>query len=229
MRKAVVLLSGGLDSATTLYHAKSEGYKCRCLIFDYGQRHRKEIESAKKIAKASGCGWQLIKIKLPWKGSALLNKRAKLPVRLTAQSPRPKAIPATYVPGRNIIFLSFAVSCAETIGAEAVFIGANAIDYSGYPDCRPEFLAAFQEVVARGTKVGSSSKGPEARVEVKAPIIRKTKKEIVKLAKKLKVPLELTWSCYKGGKRPCGVCDSCVLRARGFREAALEDALLKNA
>ena len=129
-----------------------------------------------------------------------------------------KNIPSTYVPARNIIFLSFALSYAEAVGAGVIFIGANAIDYSGYPDCRPEFFKAFQDVIKTGTKAGP-------RIKVEIPLIDKTKKEIIKLAKRLKVPMGLTWSCYKGGRRPCGTCDSCVLRAKGFREAGLEDPL----
>ncbi len=210
-RKAVVLLSGGLDSATTLYFAKSRGYKCYCLIFDYRQRHRREVKSAKKIAQMARSKWQLINIKLPWKGSSLLDRKVRLPIGA-------RGIPNTYVPGRNIIFLSFALSFAEATGAEAIFIGANAIDYSGYPDCRPRFFEAFNKVIKTGTKTGAGMK-------IEAPLLKKSKKEIIKLAERLKVPLELTWSCYKGGKRPCGLCDSCVLRAKGFKQAKICDPL----
>src|SRR3989338_4294147 len=140
MKKAVVLLSGGLDSAATLYFAKKQGYKCFCLIFDYGQRHKKEINAAKKIAQVANCKSKIIKIKLPWKGSALLDKKINIPVGIKVSKYQSiKEIPSTYVPARNIIFLSFALSYAEAIGADAIFIGANSIDYSGYPDCRPEF------------------------------------------------------------------------------------------
>jgi len=225
-KKAVVLLSGGLDSATTLYYAKSRGYKCYCLIFDYGQRHKREIKSAKRIAKRAYCGYEVSKISLPWKGSALLDKKAKLPI---TDYRLPITIPTTYVPGRNIIFLSFAVSYAEAIGANAIFIGANAIDYSGYPDCRPEFFAAFRKVIKTGTKAGARGKGQGLRVKIEVPLIKQSKKEIVKLAKKLKVPLELTWSCYKGGRRPCGACDSCFFRAKGFKKAGETDPLLQYA
>ncbi|MDD2752892.1 MAG: 7-cyano-7-deazaguanine synthase, partial [Candidatus Omnitrophica bacterium] len=135
-KRAVVLLSGGLDSAATLYQAKNEGYQCFCLVFDYQQRHRRELESAKAIARSAGVKAQLIKISLPWKGSALLDKK----IRLTHSREK---IPATYVPGRNIIFLSFALSYAEAIAAGKIFIGAHIEDYSGYPDCRPEFFRAF--------------------------------------------------------------------------------------
>ncbi len=203
--KAIILLSGGLDSTTTLYYALSKGYKCHALIFDYGQRHKKEVIQASKISKLSGTPFKTLKIKLPWKGSSLLDKKKKVPNRKTL-----KGIPSTYVPARNTIFLSFALSYAEAIGAGAIFIGANAIDFSGYPDCRPSFYKAFQKVIKKGTK--------KQKIKVLTPLINKTKAQIIKLAQKLNVPLELTWSCYAGGKKPCGVCDSCKLRARGFLE-----------
>ena len=209
MNKAVILLSGGLDSTTTLYYAKSRGFKTHCLIFDYGQRHQKEIRCAVRIAKESKSPCKIVKISFPWKGSALLDKKIKLP-----QNRRdiPQEIPATYVPARNIIFLSFAASFAEAIGAKAIFIGANAIDYSGYPDCRPEFYKAYQLALARGLKTGVEGKP----IQIYTPFIRKTKAQIIQLGYKLKVPFHLTWSCYKGGPKPCGVCDSCVLRQKGF-------------
>jgi len=220
MKRAVVLLSGGLDSSTTLYLAKSRGFDCRALIFDYGQRHKREVESAKKIARAAKCPFKVIKIDLPWKGSSLLDKK----IKLTAQSSQPKAtIPLTYVPARNIIFLSFALSYAEAIKAQKIFIGANAIDYSGYPDCRPEFYRAFNIASKRGTKAGAQGKA----IKIETPLINKTKAEIVRLGKKLGVPFAMTWSCYKGGKKPCGVCESCRLRAKGFREAGVNDPPLR--
>ena len=219
LRQAVVLLSGGLDSATTLYLARKQGFNCHCLTFDYGQRHRREIESAKKIAKAANCPTRIIKIKLPWKGSSLLDKKIKLPI---TDYRLPITIPSTYVPGRNIIFLSFALSYAEAIKAGAIFIGAHSQDYSGYPDCRPEFYRAFSKVIATGTKSGVEKR----KIQIKTPLIRKTKAQIIRLGKSLGVPFALTWSCYRGGKRPCGTCDSCYFRMKGFREAGLIDPLL---
>jgi 7-cyano-7-deazaguanine synthase len=203
-KSAVVLLSGGLDSTTTLYWAISQGYKCHALIFDYSQRHRKEIKHAAMVARLAKIPYEIVKIKLPWKGSALLDKRIKVPINRRID----RRIPLTYVPARNMIFLSFALSHAEAIGAKAVFIGANAIDYSGYPDCRPAFFKAFQLVVKHGIKA--------KKIKVVAPLIKMTKKEIVKLGQKLGAPLAKTWSCYLGGRKPCGVCDSCRLREKGF-------------
>ena len=215
--KAVVLLSGGLDSATTLYFAKSKGFECHCLIFDYNQRHRREIKSAIAVAKQAKCQYWLVKIGMPWKGSALLDKTISLPKN---KSLTRKGIPATYVPARNIIFLSFAASYAEAIGARDIFIGANAIDYSGYPDCRPDFIKSYQAMLAKGLKTGVEKK----IIRLQTPLIRKTKGQIIKLALGLKVPLELTWSCYSGGNKPCGVCDSCRFRAKGFAEAKIGDS-----
>jgi 7-cyano-7-deazaguanine synthase len=214
MNKAVVLLSGGLDSSTTLYDTISRGFDCHCLIFDYGQRHKKEIRQAKAIARRARVPVVVIKISLPWKGSALLDKKISVPRTLNI-----KIIPVTYVPGRNIIFLSFAASYAEAIGATTIFIGANAVDYSGYPDCRPEFIHAYQNMLQRGLKTSVEGRS----IKVAAPLIRLSKAQIVKLAVKLKVPLELTWSCYNGGTKPCGVCDSCRLRAQGFAQAGIVD------
>ena len=209
MKSAIILLSGGLDSATVLYCAKSLGYKPHALIFDYGQRHRKEIIQAKKIARQAGCDYRVVKISLPWQGSSLLDKKMRLPQNCRVI---PKEIPSTYVPARNIIFLSFAASYAEAAGADAIFIGANAIDYSGYPDCRPDFFKAFQKVIKQGMKAGVEGR----TIRVMAPLLHKTKAQIIRLGLKLKVPYELTWSCYQGGAKPCGKCDSCVLRDKGF-------------
>lgn len=213
-KQAVVLLSGGLDSSTTLYLAKKLGFNCFCLIFDYGQRHRREIESAKKIAETAHCHHRIVKLNFLHKGSALLDRHIEIPKH-------GKGIPHTYVPARNIIFLSFALFYAETIGAKAIFIGANAIDYSGYPDCRPQFYRAFRNVASCGTKSGVEKKG----AKIETPLINKTKAEIIKLGDKLGVPFALTWSCYRGGAHPCRRCDSCYFRAKGFKEARIEDPL----
>lgn len=214
-KKAVILLSGGLDSSVCLYYAISRGYDVHCLTFDYGQRHKKEIKLAKAIAKKAKSKWQLVKISLPWKGSSLLDKKQKIPQKRKIDTD----IPSTYVPARNIIFLSFAASYAESIKAEAIFIGANEIDYSGYPDCRKEFLDAFSATLKKGTKRGTQG----SKTVIHAPLVKKNKQQIVKMALNLKVPLELTWSCYVGGRKPCGVCDSCVLRKQGFKMAKAKD------
>lgn len=214
-KKAVVLLSGGLDSATTLFLAKRRGFDCSGLIFDYGQRHRREIESAKAIAHSANCNYRIIKIDFPWKGSSLLEKKGRI-------SRGRGKIPSTYVPGRNIIFLSFALSFAEAIGACAIFIGAHSHDFSGYPDCRPQFYQAFSKVITSGTKAGAEKR----KIKVITPLINKGKAQIIRLGAKLGIPFRLTWSCYEGAKRPCGKCDSCYFRAKGFKEAGLTDPLL---
>lgn len=215
-KKAIILLSGGLDSATVLYHAKAKGFTLYCLIFEYGQRHRKEINRAKRIAQRARCRYQLQRITLPWQGSSLLDKKVRLPQQGKIDA---KKIPSTYVPARNIIFLSFAASFAEAIGAKAVFIGVNAVDYSGYPDCRPEFFQAYQTALKRGLKTGVEG----TTIKIYTPLIYKTKAQIIKMGLKLKVPYELTWSCYQGGRKPCGKCDSCLLRQRGFEAVGIKD------
>lgn len=205
--KAIILLSGGLDSTTTLYYALNKGYQCSALIFDYGQRHKREIRSAVAVARCVKVPYKILKISLPWKGGALLDKGVKVPRFQGIQAGK---IPITYVPARNTIFLSFALSYAEATGAKRIFFGANAIDYSGYPDCRPEFISAFQNVIKKGTKAKN--------IKIQAPLLNLTKAQIVKLARKLKAPIDLTWSCYQGGKYPCGVCDACRLRELGFND-----------
>ncbi|MFA5199870.1 MAG: 7-cyano-7-deazaguanine synthase QueC [Candidatus Omnitrophota bacterium] len=212
--QAVVLLSGGLDSAVVLYLARARGYKCRCLIFDYGQSHSKEIFQAIKLAKAAACDYKILKINFPWKGSALLDKNIYIPQKISNK------VPATYVPARNIIFLSFGLSFAESIQARAIFIGAHAQDYSGYPDCRPEFFKAFIKMARAGTVKGSS-------IKILAPLLNKNKAGIIRIGKKLKVPFHLTWSCYRGQTSPCKKCDSCYYRAKGFKDAGLIDPLDK--
>jgi len=220
MKKAIVLLSGGLDSATTLYIAKKQGYRCFCLAFDYGQRQRKEINAAQKIARLADSNFQLIKIVLPWKGSSLLDKEIKVPKHHKTETRQGvHSVPSTYVAARNIIFLSFALSYAEIVKAEAIFIGAHIQDYSGYPDCRPEFYRAFQKVITKGTKSGAEKR----RIDIKTPLIRAKKSQIIRQALELGVPLYLTWSCYNGAKVPCGVCDSCYFRIKGFSELGIKD------
>ena len=215
---AIVLLSGGLDSTTTLYYAKYQGYNVHALIFDYGQRHKKEVKCALKIAKSAKCPCQIVTINLPWKGSALLDKKMKVPYnrRIDATD-----IPPTYVPARNIIFSSFAASYAEAVGAKKIFIGANAVDYSGYPDCRPNFFKAFGKVLEKGLKTGVEGR----TISVEMPLIHMTKAQIVRLGLKLKVPHALTWSCYAGLKWMCGQCDSCRLREKGFKAVGINDPL----
>lgn len=211
-KKAVVLLSGGIDSATTLYIAKKQGYALQALIFDYRQLHRKEILAAKKIARCAGVAYQCVSIAIPWTHSALTDSKIALPMDQAAGL---RGIPSTYVSGRNIIFLSYAVSFAESINAGRIFIGAHIQDYSGYPDCRPEFLEAFQKAVRRGLKVST--------IRITAPLLRKNKKEIIRTGLRLEVPYGLTWSCYAGGRRPCGRCDSCYFRMRAFAELGMKD------
>jgi 7-cyano-7-deazaguanine synthase len=219
MKRAIILLSGGMDSATVLYRARSLGYQCYCLIFNYHQRHRREIVSAQKIAEQAGCHYHVVKIHIPGKGSSLLNRALKITEIANRRSTAFGKVPQTYVPARNIIFLSFALSYAETMRADTIFIGAHIEDYSGYPDCRPAFFRAFSGAAAKGTKAGRA-------IKIQAPLLKMSKAEIVRLGTKLGVPFGLTWSCYRGGKRPCGRCDSCYYRAKGFAQVGIPDPLL---
>jgi 7-cyano-7-deazaguanine synthase len=214
-KKAIVLLSGGLDSATTLYHAKAKGYEVRALIFDYGQRHRREVSAACAVARTAGAPFEVVKISMPWKGSALLDRSRHVP----SHGVKKNVIPPTYVPARNIIFLSFAASFAEAVGARAIFIGANAVDYSGYPDCRPKFFKAFQAALDQGLKTGVEKKS----IRILTPLVDMSKADIVRLGRDLGVPFAKTWSCYNGAEKVCGVCDSCRLRAKGFLDAGIAD------
>lgn len=217
-KKAVVLLSGGLDSTTALYWASAQGYQPHCLIIDYGQRHRREIQSAEKIAQLKKIPYQILRCELPWGGSALLDKTEDLPKGRSYEEMAAE-IPSTYVPARNTLFLSFALSWAEAIRAEAIVIGANQLDWSGYPDCRKDFFDAFEKVVETGTKIGIEGKP----IRIIAPLLKKTKADIIRLGRQLGVRFEWTWSCYQGGDTPCGECDSCRLRAKGFKEAGARD------
>ena len=219
MKKAIISLSGGLDSATSLAWAINKGYKCYALTFDYGQRHIREIQSARKIASYYKVPLYQIKLKFPWlKVSSLVSKKKKLPDLKYSEIASGK-IPSTYVPARNLVFTSICASYADAIGARYIILGPNIIDYSGYPDCRPKFYKELEKAINYGSMSGSTG----ICLKILTPIIKMSKAEIVKLAIKLKVPLEFTWSCYYGGKKPCGKCDSCKLRAKGFEEAGIKD------
>lgn len=221
MKKVVCLLSGGLDSTTCLYMARHEGYDVSALILNYGQNHIKEIHCAREICTQLDVSFWVVPVTLPWGGSALLDKNILIPMGRDEQAMK-KEIPATYVPARNTIFLSLAASLAEVMEAETIFIGANFIDYSGYPDCRPEYLQAYERMIQLGTRQGIMGK----KIKIEAPLLKLSKHAIILLACSLKVPLEKTWSCYQGKEMPCGDCDSCRLRQKGFQEAGMEDPLI---
>jgi len=221
MKRAVVLLSGGLDSAVALYLAKSQGFEVHALSFDYGQRHNRELQGAKAIAgKAGVAAHKVVSLKLDqWGGSSLTDKSMDVENGdVTRQD-----IPVTYVPARNMVFLSVAASYAEAIEARDIFIGVSQVDYSGYVDCRQEFIDAMETAVNMGTVMGAGQNRP---IRIQAPFVHKTKAEEIQLGAKLGVPFELTWSCYRGGEKPCGTCDSCLLRAKAFDEAGIEDKAL---
>lgn len=219
-KKAVVLLSGGLDSTTSAAIARSEGYDLYALSFDYGQRHRRELDCARAVARSLGVArHEILPVPLGrLGGSALTDASIEVPDAPDAEAIG-SSIPSTYVPARNTVFLSFGLAYAEVVGAEAIFLGINAMDYSGYPDCRPEYLDAFQRVADLATRQGVEGAGPRLR----APLVEMTKADIVRAGIRHDAPLGLTWSCYRGGERACGTCESCVLRLRGFEEAGVED------
>ncbi len=223
MKKAVVLLSGGLDSTTTLAVAKHEGFECYALSFDYGQRHQVELAASKRVAKALGAAEHRVARLDPelFRGSALTGSAA-VP-KLRREKEISDGIPVTYVPCRNLIFLSFAAAWAEVIPATDIFLGINALDYSGYPDCRPEFIAAFENLVNLGSKAGQEG----ARFKIHAPLVSMTKAEIVRSAVDLGVDLSLTHSCYDPSPEgvACGQCDACLLRQKGFKEAGQQDPI----
>ncbi|HEY9651871.1 MAG TPA: 7-cyano-7-deazaguanine synthase QueC [Coleofasciculaceae cyanobacterium] len=220
--KAVVLLSGGLDSSTVLYQAKVDGYECYALSFDYQQRHRRELESAQAIARCAGVReHQIISFDLrQWGGSALTDDAINLPEHRSLDEIS-QNIPITYVPARNTIFVSFGLSYAEAIGATAIYLGVNALDYSGYPDCRPDYIQAMQKVCELGTKQGREGQA----IQISTPLINLKKTSIIQLGNQLGVPWEHTWSCYTNGDMACGVCDSCQLRLAAFAELGLKDPL----
>ncbi len=223
-RRAVVLLSGGLDSATCLAIALHDGFEAHCLSVDYGQRHRGELAAARRVARALGArAHRIVRVDLSgFGGSALTDAHIPVPKRRSARRVS-REIPSTYVPARNTVLLSVALAFAETIGAEDVFVGVNAVDYSGYPDCRPEFLRAFERVARLATKAGVSGRP----LRVRAPLVMLSKAEIVRTGTALGVPYRLTRSCYDpAGSRACGQCDACVLRRKGFDEAGVPDPTL---
>lgn len=223
--RAVCLLSGGLDSATCLAIARQEGFECYCLSFDYGQRHRVELEAAAELAKdLHAKEHRTIKIDLRAFDGSALTGNIEVP-----KDRRPddmmSGIPPTYVPARNTIFLALALAYAEVVAASDIFIGVNALDYSGYPDCRPEFIRAFEDMARLATKSGVEGK---SRIVIRTPLMQMTKADIVRKASELGVDVSLTHSCYDPGPRgrPCGRCDSCLLRRKGFEEAGVFDPLV---
>ena len=218
--RAVVLLSGGLDSTTVLAIAREEGLECHCLTVDYGQRHRLELEAARRVADALGAASQrVIKLDLRAIGGSALTDEIDVP---KDQDPESGDIPITYVPARNTILLSLLLGLAEAVEADQLFIGANAVDYSGYPDCRPAFLQAFERLAAVATVAGVEH---GLRFRVRAPLLEMSKADIILRGLELGVDYGLTWSCYDPtpDSLACGHCDSCILRRRGFEEAGIED------
>lgn len=216
MPKAVVLLSGGLDSTVTLACSLNDGNETTALSFRYGQRHSRELDSAKAVASYYGVKHIMTDIDLSMFRSSLIGTSGEVK---KDRRDIGNDIPDTYVPARNIIMLSIAAGLCESLGADRIYIGANSVDYSGYPDCRKEFFDAFAEMLAKGTKTGTEGHP----IKVITPILRSSKADIVKLGKKMNAPLHLTWSCYSGGSKACGRCDSCKLRLKGFADAGYKD------
>lgn len=212
-KRAVVLLSGGLDSSTCLAIAtKRDEFACTALSFRYGQRHTVELDRAAEIARLFGANHRIVDINIgSFAGSALTDESIEVPTNGTASN----VIPPTYVPGRNTVFIAVGLSLAEAIDAERVYLGINAVDYSGYPDCRPEYLAAYQVLADLATKAGIEGHG----AKLTAPLVMMSKQQIVESALELGVPIETTWSCYQGGSEPCGVCDSCRIRDEALLHA----------
>ena len=224
-RKAVCLLSGGLDSSTCLGVARRDGFECYALSFDYGQRHRVELDAATKVAKFFGVRkLRIVRIDLRAFGASALTADVDVPKNRSAEEMQ-QGIPVTYVPARNTIFLSFALAWAEVLECSDIFIGVNALDYSGYPDCRPEFIEAFERMANLATKVGVEGR---TAMHIHTPLISLSKAEIVRLAVLVGLDFTLTHSCYDpdAAGRPCGHCDSCLLRRKGFEEAGLPDPLV---
>ncbi len=223
----MILLSGGLDSATALAIARDRGYDCHALTVDYGQRHARELAAAAAVAQRAGVEQTVLRCDLRQIGGSALTDDLAVPDGGEApggdDDSHGGSIPVTYVPARNTVLLSLALGFAETRRADAIFIGANAVDYSGYPDCRPEYIEAFNALAALATK--RAVEGEPTRIE--APLLRLTKAAIIRRGLALGVDYGLTWSCYRGGDRPCGACDSCRLRAKGFAEAGVADPLVE--
>lgn len=211
--KAIVLLSGGLDSATSGALAKRDGYDLIALSLRYGQRHEKELQASKEIAAfLNVLDHYILDVNLgQWGGSSLTDESVNVPT----DGVNPNVIPSTYVPGRNTVFIAIALSLAEAKGAEAVYLGINAVDYSGYPDCRPEYLEAYQKLASLSSKKGLEDNPPK----LVAPLIHDSKVDIIHKAISLNVPIAKTWSCYQGGDKPCGLCDSCRIRHQALIEA----------
>jgi 7-cyano-7-deazaguanine synthase len=223
MKRAVVLLSGGIDSTTTLARAITEGYEAYALSFDYGQRHQLETEAARRVATSLGAkDHRIAQIDLRVFGGSALTDDVAVPKR-RSETEIAQGIPVTYVPARNTIFLAYALAWAEVISADDIFIGVNAIDYSGYPDCRPEFIEAFVKLADLGTKAGVEGR----RFQIHAPLVKLSKAEIIRKGIELGVDFSLTHSCYdpKPDGLACGECDSCLLRLKGFREAGTNDPI----
>ncbi len=220
--RAVVLASGGLDSTVTAALARRDGYELFFLTVDYGQRHAVEVERARQVAKALGAAHHLIlELDLRAIGGSALTTPVSVP-KDREEKERSRGIPVTYVPGRNLIFLSLAAAHAEVVGTSVIYFGANILDYSGYPDCRPEFIRAFEAAVNQGTKAGAEG----AVLHVRAPLLMRTKAEIIRQGVELGVPFHLTHSCYDPvGAQACGRCDSCLIRREGFTKAGVVDPI----
>jgi 7-cyano-7-deazaguanine synthase len=221
MKKAVVLLSGGLDSSVAIHLAKREGFEVYALSFNYGQKHNKELECAKLTAKKVGAKeHNIVTLQLNlWGGSSLTDSSMEVEDGNINRTD----IPPTYVPARNMVFLSVAASYAEAIGAQDIFIGVSEVDYSGYVDCREEFIAAMELAINKGTVMGAEQ---GKKIKIHTPFIHKTKAEEILLGEDMNVDWSRTWSCYRGGDKPCGTCDSCLLRAKAFAEADVIDTAL---
>jgi 7-cyano-7-deazaguanine synthase len=222
VKKAVCLISGGIDSCVTAYLAKNEGYEIHGLSFNYGQRHMKELASARAISSAVHAIDHIIfAIDLKkFGGSSLVDRSIVTPLDHTLEDIG-KSIPTTYVPARNTVFLSIALAYAEVLDADAIFIGVTATDYAGYPDCRPQYIEAFQKMADLATKRGVEGKS----IKINTPLLHLSKAAIIKKGLELDAPFEKTWSCYHGGEKACGRCDSCLIRLKGFKEAGTRDPI----